>query len=1240
MPVEYHDCLFALFSLQARARFTLPCWKESHTILLHKRGDATLLANWRPIGLLNAAGKLWTLMLEDALLRFCETAGLLSDSQSGFRPDRSCLQQNLYVTSVIEDAQHFKRNLYITYIDFANAFGSVGHAQLAHILQAVGLPQDAIDIIRELYAGASTRLSVPAGLTEPVPITRGTVQGDPLSPLLFLLFLEPLVQWLEADADTDGYQPGCFAHPANLGPGARAAECWRPAHSAAAASGEYADDAALLSRSIEGSGRMLRKVDLFCEWAQMATNAPKSAFTGLEHDLPPGTPPLQQRAAALRLGGQGVPYYPPDKAYKYLGVMLPVTLSTKPHTTYLLDECEARLQLVTSADTYRAHLQGDIESLVLSKVRYSAPLGLISAEGARQLDRLLQGAVKHAAGLPASAANEVVSLPPEALGLGFPSLDMLITCGYWEAATEAMANPGRLGRLARALIRARIHDAGGVLAHMPVGDKQPSLWLRRLARLAQVAPHLLPPEIVGYQTLNPPGTHLHSLTTLGSPAAPLRQQARELVRRMYAVGITSLAPIYNVQAGTFLALPEFQQRWHPGQRATCLDNSFMKLVGWCTTSRRAALQPLLDATAAAHAADPAFTAAAFPARRAAAPQPTPRPSQRPPRPPETVEVPPARTFQTPHLHASRLLPEPASWRVCRVLVDGAGCPTAFLLAQHQATIGHWYALDASLARQVPAVAACIDAHYLALTPPLGHALPPPELAHAQRTTVISSARPVDPETDIGPAAEPRIYTHDGACNVYDAAGSLAGRITPARLQFLWERYQQSAPTIPNAGFLPELVALLYRYQDGRRMGVGGQVQLANHWAVPTPVYDALRELCSTTTELFASPLNCDAHCHAYFTAFKEDAVFGASYDAYSGPWTAGPCVFNPEYDRDALTKSVHWALASQQRAGPDTPFLAVGVLPVYDQYPHTSALRAAAPLFAHTLATVPAHHFNFIPARHAPRGARTDDGHSAGFPVQFVLFSNAAGRAAYFNARALDGFQAALEAHIHHVRGDAPRVSARTTLPQVRPPPERGPPAKLPPALAGAAGRILQRWDSPLARRRPPMPAAEPPPSAALPVGARPPPADEPPVTAGHPGLAHDWSDFVYTDASYTAAAGGRPARRGCGVYTPSAPPPSRRVRFTYSSGAAPRGELLALRWAIERATPASALRPLDPYLHILSDCKGAIDLINRALYTPLEVQHHEHAALLAGVVQAIAARPCPVHISRVRAHVGVCGNL
>ena len=139
----------------------------------------------------------------------------------------------------------------------------------------------------------------------------------------------------------------------------------------------------------------------------------------------------------------------------------------------------------------------------------------------------------------------------------------------------------------------------------------------------------------------------------------------------------------------------------------------------------------------------------------------------------------------------------------------------------------------------------------------------------------------------------------------------------------------------------------------------------------------------------------------------------------------------------------------------------------------------------------------------------------------------------------------------------------------------------------------------------------------------------------GRPPLAHAWKDFVYTDASYTPATPTHPARRGCGVYVPSASPPHHaRVRFPYTSGAALRGEMLALRWAIEHARPASASPDAPhPVLRILSDCKGALDLIHSALHTPHEMVNHEHASLLADdVVRVIALRPCPVHLLRVSA--------
>ena len=1306
MPAEYHDCLFAVFTLQARTRTTLACWKESHSVLLHKRGDATLLPNWRPIGLLNAAGKLWTLMLEDALLRFCETAGLLSDSQCGFRPDRSCLQQLLYVTSIIEDARHFDKNLYVTYIDFANAFGSVGHAQLAYVMAEMGLPEDAIEIVRELYAGACTRVSVPAGLTDPIPITRGTVQGDPLSPLLFILFLEPLIQWLEVDAAEDGYTPGCFAHPANAGAGARAAECWRtertseraapssspsPGQQHASAQAEYADDAALVSGSLAGKARMLRKTDLYSDWANMASNAKKSAFTGFEPHPPPGGAPLKQRAAEqLRLGGLPLPFYSRDDAYKYLGAMLPVSLSAARHTQYLLDECEARLQLVASANTYRAHLRGDIESLVLSKITYSAPLGLISAAGAKELDVMLQGAIKHAARLPASTSGECISFPPEALGLGFPSMAMLITYGFWEAVTVALASQGRLGRLSRALICALVHDAGGSVTLLdPARLARPDLWLRRLATLSRA--DLLPQELVDLLAspavvgLAPPArdAHLSALTTLLRPpvlrALGLRPVPAlpTLLRRLYHLGITSLAPIYDVVRGEFISPAVFQRFYPTATRLHC--NSFRKLVGLFTQGgpedRRTALAPLLRAAIAAHAANPALTALAFPRHppppATAASAPTgpsggallhaPRPSScvAAPLPPCVPPLPssldpplPLPTALPPASHAAAFLHDPAAppatWRVLTIrqaaLADPPRPAAALLEGPPPARCRYWAGLTPAV-RQLPAVQAHVALHFPAVAP-LGHALPPPEHTQAQRTAVIHSSRPLDPHTDISPACPDRMFLHGGVCHVYDDIGVLAGRISPDRLRFLWGRYCQCAPSIPNVGFHAELVALLSRYQEARYMDAGGKVELSNHWAVPPPVYDALRALCSTQTELFASPLNCSMTSTPYCTAYWADAIFGASYDAYAARWS-GACAFNPEYTREALARSVHWALASLAQASPTEPFLAVGIMPVWnDTYPHTIALQQAAP-FVHTLATVAQGYFNFVPALHSPYGGRCGPGRFADFPVQFVLFCNTAGRERFFNDAALPAFHAALVDHAQGVRGDAPRVSGRAALPTPTAPPPlmRQPSLPLPPGLAQPVRRITQTWNR--AAVRPPALATLRPGggrplagAAARVLGARPAVLR---LARAAPPLAHDPASFVYTDGSYTPANGTRPARRGCGVYDPSNPDPlRRRVCFSYSSGGILRGELLAIHWMLCNAAPASSSPLLaSPVLKCLTDCTSALDLINAALYTPLVVANHDQAALLADIARAIAARgpACPVHLYHVRAHVGIDGN-
>ena len=151
LPSSFHDMLFALFRLQLRLGLTCPSWKHSETILLYKAGDPTNLSNHRPIGLANTVYKLWTSCLQVCLSRYCESGGILSCSQSGFRPARSCHDQLMYLTSLIEDSNLRRSPLFLTYIDFKGAFPSVPHDKLLEVMALLQLPADSIDIVADLY---------------------------------------------------------------------------------------------------------------------------------------------------------------------------------------------------------------------------------------------------------------------------------------------------------------------------------------------------------------------------------------------------------------------------------------------------------------------------------------------------------------------------------------------------------------------------------------------------------------------------------------------------------------------------------------------------------------------------------------------------------------------------------------------------------------------------------------------------------------------------------------------------------------------------------------------------------------------------------------------------------------------------------------------------------------------------------------------------------------------------------
>jgi hypothetical protein len=89
LPEGVHQAIHKLFIL-IRMTGTMPkAWKESQTVLLHKKGNEHDLGNWRPIALANTLYKLWTGVIAECLYKYAEHSNTPSSAQEGFRKRRT-----------------------------------------------------------------------------------------------------------------------------------------------------------------------------------------------------------------------------------------------------------------------------------------------------------------------------------------------------------------------------------------------------------------------------------------------------------------------------------------------------------------------------------------------------------------------------------------------------------------------------------------------------------------------------------------------------------------------------------------------------------------------------------------------------------------------------------------------------------------------------------------------------------------------------------------------------------------------------------------------------------------------------------------------------------------------------------------------------------------------------------------------------------------------------------------------
>jgi hypothetical protein len=183
LPLATCSALFSLLlSLLAHKVYTPSEWCHSTTCLLHKKGDPTLLDNYRPVALMNNLLKIRTALIKDAGSKYAETYGILSDQHDGFRHQRSIHDALSSIIMMMEDAKIYNKDIYVMYADFKGAFNAADHRIMFKHMRQLGMPSTFVDTCEQLYGVSTEDYITPYGSTPSIDINRGTLQGDTLSP--------------------------------------------------------------------------------------------------------------------------------------------------------------------------------------------------------------------------------------------------------------------------------------------------------------------------------------------------------------------------------------------------------------------------------------------------------------------------------------------------------------------------------------------------------------------------------------------------------------------------------------------------------------------------------------------------------------------------------------------------------------------------------------------------------------------------------------------------------------------------------------------------------------------------------------------------------------------------------------------------------------------------------------------------------------------------------------------------
>jgi Reverse transcriptase (RNA-dependent DNA polymerase) len=364
-------------------------WRENRTTLIPKEGkDPTKAGNSRPITMSSMVARLFWGIIDERIRGVIK----MSPRQKGFVSESGCFNNVQIFSDVIKHMKATKGGVAVQ-IDIKKAFDTAPHEAILNALLRKGIPQYIANYIAQSYKDVSTSIAHPDGPIE-ITLLRGVKQGDPLSPLLFNLLIEPLLAKLESMAgyELDECSISCIA---------------------------FADDLVLFARTRTKAQILLNVTADYLAGLGMAM-APEKSFA---FEVISTRDTWYIVDPELVSGSERVNYCDPSTELTYLGISISpwYGINCAQVTRRFQDSLE-RLNKLALKPHQKLEL---LTKFVMTHFLHQLTVSIPSVSVLRKLDGLARTAVKNFLWLPEKISSGLLYTARADGGLGIPRYELL-----------------------------------------------------------------------------------------------------------------------------------------------------------------------------------------------------------------------------------------------------------------------------------------------------------------------------------------------------------------------------------------------------------------------------------------------------------------------------------------------------------------------------------------------------------------------------------------------------------------------------------------------------------------------------------------------------------------------------------------------------------------------------------------------------------------------------------------------